>query len=129
MMAENPREAERANQNREFRLDFHYFATRVLTLVYHCICQLCGSLHFSIPSLYRSRVDQLLKETNLTSREIAILVAHFEFPKHGHTLFDYDPSIPASAAYPRLKGQWEQLMKDFVGEWSTLNIVSAVFVP
>lgn len=82
-----------------------------------------------MPSLYHSRVDQLLKETNLTSKEIAALVVRFEFPQHGHTPLDNDPTIPSSAAYTKLKCQWVELMNDFVGEWSTLNIVSAVLVP
>lgn len=118
----------------------------LLSFIYVLICQQYLLLFLLIPSLYFFRVDQVLKSADLTIEEITYLATRNggsgrigdNTPKENNRSqsstqdnLSYDPQDLASLlpSYEKLRHEWRDMIRDFVEEWKTLNVVSAVLVP
>jgi hypothetical protein len=91
-----------------------------------------------IPSLYFHRVDEVLKEADMTPEEIAYSSILTSQRTWNYNEFytqmakrPYDPKDPPLPlpSYEKLQVEWKNLIDDFVEEWRTLNVVTAILIP
>lgn len=139
----------------ESRAESRYHASLNLTLYSRLVSQVAyvyaGRIYLAgfllLPSLYFFRVDYILKEIDFTVKETASMYVATrkkaeeiketenaitsETAKNDAEPGVHDTSNPLelSPSYPKLTKEWNDMIDDFVEEWRTLNVVSAVLVP
>ncbi|KXN82386.1 hypothetical protein AN958_02615 [Leucoagaricus sp. SymC.cos] len=104
------------------------------------VCQVYLASLLLVPFVYLSRVNQLLSESGLTTEEITyttvstgrstIKPSNSSIKISVSNVTEEDVGHPKHPVlYEVLKKEWERMIDDFVEEWRTLNIISAVLVP
>jgi hypothetical protein len=85
--------------------------------------------HLFLPSVYISRVDQLISESGLDIRDIVDITF---CARSNPTPTQNEAEAGASRtppAYEKLQEEWKDMIDDFIEEWRTLTIISAMLIP